>query len=298
MEIGQLRAFLALADELHFGRAAERLQMAQPPLSRTIQQLEKELGTRLFDRTTRSVRLTPAGTALIKPARDILDACSAARISVQAAAMDDFRSIRVGFAGPTAQSLIRQLARQVRLDQPDIELVLLDVTRLHSAVDEIMAGEIDLGVARWIVQPVGIASRILAEEHYVLVVPEGHPLADSALLPLAEVADEKFVALSADPGSGARDAFISSAHAAGFVPEVVQTAPDWWTLAALVAAGVGIAFAVDKVLEEIDQHGIRVVSLEEGLPPTFARLAWRENDDRRALHDVLAVAAKLWPERE
>jgi DNA-binding transcriptional LysR family regulator len=295
MELHHLEAFLAVADELHFGRAADRLHIAQPPLSRTIKQLEREVGAQLFERTTRSVRLTSAGQALVKPAQDVLEGCRVARRAVRSAGRGETGRVRMGFAGPSSYLLVGQLGRLVRERHPGIELSLQSTTYAYEALRSVVDGELDLAIARWQVDPPGIANRIVAEEHYVLVVPSEHSLAGRELVRMADCRDEPFVALSADPGSSVRDAFLRTTHAAGYAPNIVQTAPDSWTVMALVAAGVGITFSLDVAVANVTQEGITVIPLEEGLAPTYSRLAWRRGDTNPALVEVLRASEIALP---
>lgn len=298
MEFHHLKAFLAVAEELHFGRAAERMHMAQPPLSRTIKQLEKELGAQLFERTTRSVRLTTAGQALVRPATDVLDGVRVARSAVRAAGVGETGRVRLGFAGPSSHLLISQLARLVRQRHPGIELSLKSVTYAHAGLREVMDGAMDLAFVRFPVQPVGIVSRVVAAERYVLAVPVGHPLADRDEVSMADCREESFVALPADPGSSVRDDFVRSCHEAGFAPDIVQSAPDSWTAIALVAAGVGVTFTVDTAVANMQADGVAVVPLVEGREPVYARLAWREGDDNPALREVLRASEEALPTPE
>lgn len=295
MELHHLQAFLAVAEELHFGRAAERLHMAQPPLSRTIKQLEKDLGAPLFERTTRSVRLTTAGQALLHPAADVLDAVRVARSSVRAAGMGETGRVRLGFAGPSSHLRVSQLARLVRQRHPGIEVSLQSVTYAYEGLRLVIDGAMDLAFVRFAVQPLGIVSRVVAVERYVLAVPTGHRLAGRDEVSMADCQDEPFVALPADPGSSVRDAFIHSCHESGFAPDIVQVAPDSWTAMALVAAGVGVTFTVDTAVENMLAEGISVVPLVEGRQPVFARLAWREDDDNPALREVLLASQEALP---
>ena len=296
MDIQDLNAFLAVAEELHFGRAAERLHIGQPPLSRTIKKLERDLGEELFERTTRSVRLTTAGQALVEPARQVLDDVRVARRAVQTAGRGEIGRVRVGFAGPSSHVLVGQLSRSVREAHPGIELLLRSTTYGPGALRAVLDGELDLAIVRWDVEPSGIASRIVSEEHYVLVVPRGHALADlDRPVAMSECRDERFVALPGDPGSWVRDAFVRAANSAGYAPDIVQTAPDSWTAMALVAAGVGITFSVDAAVANVVQEGIEVVQLEEGRDPVFSRLVWRTDDRNPALLEVLKASVSALP---
>ena len=295
MEISQLQAFLAVAEELHFGRAAERLHIAQPPLSRTIKQLERDLDATLFDRTTRRVRLTTAGEALLGPASDVLESCRVARSAVRTAGQGETGRVRLGFAGPSSYLLVGQLGRLVRQRHPGIELTLQSTTYAYEGLRQVIADELDLAIVRWDREPPGIEHRVVAAEHYVLVVPEGHRLAGREWVTMAECRGEPFVSLPADPGSSVRDAFIRTSYDAGFAPTIVQVAPDSWTIMAMVGAGVGITFTVDTALSGVRTDGLAVVRLEEGREPVYCRICWRADDDNPALREVLRASEEALP---
>jgi DNA-binding transcriptional LysR family regulator len=295
MELQQLRAFLAVAEELHFGRAAERLFMAQPPLSRVIQQLEKEVGARLFDRTTRSVRLTPAGEVLVGPAREIMDRVRSARSAVKGVGLGLSGRVRVGYAGPSSHTLIARLAWLVRQERPGIELSLQSTTYANEALGRVIEGSMDVAIARWELAPPGIASRVVRVEQPVVVVAAAHRLAGGSGVAMADLSGEPFVTLPAHPGSLIRDVLLRSCYEAGFAPDIVQAAPDSWTVMALVAAGVGVTLTLDSALEHIPHTGIAVLPVNGDFPPVYARLAWRANDDSPALHEVLRVSEAALP---
>lgn len=298
MDIHQLTAFLVVAEELHFGRAAQRLHLAQPPLSRMIKQFERELGCELFDRTTRSVRLTSAGEALVQPARQVLEDCSAARRAVQSAGRGETGRVRIGFAGPSSYLMVGKLARAVRERHPGIELNLRSTTYAYESLRSVLAGELDIAFARWTMAPAGLSSRIVAKEHYVLVVPEGHRLSGRRTVSLADCHEEPFVALPADPGSSVRDAFLKFSHEAGFVPRIVQIVPDTWTALALVAAGVGLTFAIDTAVANVVQDGVVAIPLKEGRRASYSRLVWREDTTSSAVLEVLRASLAVLPTPE
>lgn len=295
MELHHLEAFLAVADELHFGRAADRLHMAQPPLSRMIKQLERELGAPLFDRTTRSVRLTTAGAALVRPAQDVLEDVRVARRAVRSAGRGETGRVRMGFAGPSSHLLVGALGREVRERHPGIELSLRSTTYNYEAIRSLMDGELDLAIARWRIQPEGVDFRPIAEEHYVIAVPSSHRLAGRKRVAMADLRDEEFVALPADPGSSVRDAMVELSKEAGFSPNIVQSGPDSWTVMALVAAGVGVTFTLDTAVANVMQTGISVIPLKEGRKATYQQLVWRSGDRNPALLAVLKASEKALP---
>lgn len=298
MEIHQIRAFLAVAEELHFGRAAERLHMAQPPLSRTIRQLERELGSALFVRTTRTVRLTPAGEALLDPARAVLDSCQDATEAIKRANLGDIGRVRVGFAGPSSHKLISQLAQQIRTTKPGIELVLQSATYANEALARVMDGSLDLALVRWVTPPPRISGRIVAREHPVVLLYRGHPFENRESVSMSELKDEKFISLPADPGANIRDMTFHWAFQAGFAPEVVQVAPDSWVISALVAAGVGISISYDSVARNFNDPNLVYIPLDVVHDPINVHLAWREDDEAPALLEVLAASKKVLPSVE
>lgn len=298
MELHHLEAFLAVAEELHFGRAADRLHMAQPPLSRMIKHLERELGAPLFERTTRSVRLTTAGEALVRPAHEVLEGVRVARRAVRAAGRGETGRVRLGFAGPSSHVLVGQLGRAVREQHPGIELSLRSTTYNYEALRALVDGELDLVIARWRIEPEAVAHRPIARERYVIVVPARHRLASRKRVTMADLRDEDFVGLPANPGSSVRDGMFELAKAAGYRPNVVQTAPDSWTVMALVAAGVGVTLTLDTAVANVVQSGIHVIELKEGDQASYQHLVWRQRDSNPALQAVLRSAEEALPTPE
>lgn len=298
MEISQITAFLAVAEELHFGRAAQRLHSAQPPLSRTIRQLEKQLGATLFERNTRNVRLTSAGEALLGPAREILDACRLAEIAVAAAGRGQVGRVRIGFAGVSSHLLIGRWAKLVRHTHPGIEFVLDSSAFASEALNKLLDGTLDIGLVRWIFTPPGIASRVILNEEFVVALPTDHPLAGTDGVRIEELATEPWVTLPADPGSALRDSLQRAAHDAGFTPRIVQSAPDSMALMALVSAEVGCALTVSSVAENVNNPDVVFLPLVGGPSTLQLRIAWRADDDNAALREVLRLSEEALPTPE
>ena len=174
--LARLSCFVAVAEELHFGRAAERLHMTQPPLSRQIQQLESELGVQLIDRTTRTVTLTPAGVAFLPDARRILQLAEGAAQTVKRIPEGDLGTVVVGFTAASAHVVLPRLLSAAREKLPDVKL---DLREMVTAVqlEGLMTGELDLGMARPPVKRPGLVSRPLLHEQLIAALPEDHPLA-------------------------------------------------------------------------------------------------------------------------
>ncbi|MEU8507694.1 LysR family transcriptional regulator [Streptomyces brevispora] len=294
MELRHLSAFVAVAEELHFGRAAKRLQMAQPPLSQQIRQLEKELGVQLFERNTRSVRLTSAGESFLQPVRTVLDDLDLAVRAAKAAGRGEYGRVSIGFAGASSHETLPLLTRAVRAAHPGIELVMTGQTYADVALARVADGSLDLGFVRLPVTRPGVTHRVIDEEELVCALPSDHPLAARDSVPIEVLAGEPFVSFPANTGSTVRDAMVGACEGAGFNPRVVQEAPDSYTILALVAAGVGVTLTVTSV-QHIQQNGLVYRPLAGPPIRLRAALAWRADNPSAALRAVLAVAENALP---
>ncbi|GAB2996612.1 LysR family transcriptional regulator [Amycolatopsis acidiphila] len=294
MELRYLVSFLAVAEELHFGRAAKRLQMAQPPLSQQIRQLEKELGVQLFERNTRSVRLTSAGEAFVSPVNRVLDDLDIAMRAVKAAGRGEYGRVTVGFAGASSHESLPLLTRAVRAAHPGLELVMKGQTYANVALARVADGSLDLGFVRLPVNLPGVRARVIDEEEMICALPSDHPLAKRKRIPIEELADQPFVSFPSNAGSSVRDATVRACIAAGFNPRVVQEAPDSYTILALVAAGVGVTLTLTSC-QHIQQTGLVYRPLSGPGIRLQAALAWRADNPSAALRTVLAIAEEALP---
>ncbi|MFH0179862.1 LysR family transcriptional regulator [Streptomyces cacaoi] len=294
MELRHLSGFVAVAEELHFGRAAERLHIAQSPLSQQIRLLERDLGVKLFDRTTRSVRLTVAGQALLEPARHLLAEASAVRRTVQAAHLGDVGRVTIGFAGASSYSALPLLTRAVTSELPGIELVLEGQTYTGEALGRIADGTLDVG---FVALPVrrGISTRVVQMERLALALPDSHRLAQRAELAFADLAHEPFVSFPISRGSAVREAMVQACHEAGFAPRIVQEAPDSYNLLALVGAGVGLAVVVESARAIRLEHVVFRPLAGDDVPVLPIALGWRTGNPSAALKAVLRVAERVMP---
>lgn len=294
VELRYLTAFIAVAEELHFGRAAKRLQMAQPPLSQQIRQLEKELGARLFDRNTRSVRLTGAGESLLEPARGVLEGVDFAVRAAKAAGRGEYGRVTVGFAGASSHETLPLLTRAVRAAHPGLELVMRGQTYANVALSRVVDGSLDLGFVRLPVTSPEVRTRVIEEEELICAVPSDHRLAARDEVPIEELAEEPFVSFPANAGSTLRDALVKACVTGGFNPRVVQEAPDSYTILALVAAGVGVTLTLTSC-QHIQQTGLVYRPLSGEPTKLRAALAWRSDNSSAALRTVLEVAERALP---
>jgi DNA-binding transcriptional LysR family regulator len=293
MDVGQLKAFLAVAQELHFGRAAEHLHMAQPPLSRIIKQLESELGTRLLDRNTRSVKLTSTGQALIGPATEVLDALRRAEEAVRSADNGEAGLVRIAFAGVSTHQLVARLARQVKSNRPRIQLELSSQNFAQPAMKKLVQGETDIALGRWDVIPAEVSSRVVMRDSLVIAMPDTHALAGARRLAMRRLAGEAFISLTPFEGAVLPDRLRRLAHANDFVADVVQLAPDTQTALALVSAEVGCHLTLASVAQNATDPHVGFVPLEDSTADVDLRAAWRRDDTSPALKAVLDEVVSL-----
>ncbi|WP_068163132.1 LysR family transcriptional regulator [Rhodococcus phenolicus] len=287
MEIRQIQAFLAVAEELHFGRAAERLHIAQPPLSQTIRSLERELGVDLFARTTRSVRLTAAGSALLAPARIIETQVKACRTVTQAASLGQTGVVGIGFGGAGGYAVLSGLTNAVAEAFPGIALELRPQTYSGAAIELIRSGALDLGI---VALPVGgdLTTLTVRRETLLAALPAQHRLAGAERIALHELGSEPFVMYPSAHGSRVRDATIALCAQAGITPRTVHEAPDPYSLLALVGAGLGVAVVVDSTTH-VRVDGVVYRPIEDEVPALEIAMAWRADNPNPAAHRVVDV---------
>ena len=297
MDVHHARAFLAVAEELHFGRAAARLRMAQPALSRLIKVLEKDLGAPVFERSTRHVSLTPAGAALVEVARELVAVSERARDTVRGAVTGETGVVRLGFAGASINRSVARLAREVRARCPGVRLELHSSQFSPQGLERVISGDLDLSVGRWDFLPADVRSYLVGRERLIVAMPRTHRLASASSVAMADLTEEEWITLPGGSMSALSNRLQSLARTAGFVPRVREHAPDSWTQTLLVDAGVGIALTLDSVRDNIGADGVAWLPLDPPGPPLEVRLIWREHDDNRAVERVTRIAAALFPAR-
>lgn len=243
MELRHLRYFVAVAEELHFGRAAERLRIAQPPLSQQIKGLEAELGTRLFDRNRRKVELTAAGLSLLDEAREILRRAENCGPLIRHVAAGDAGRIDIAFTGSVPfNTFMPQVLRTFRRRHPQVWITLREMST-GSQIEAVLDRRLDVGFARPADShlPMGVEAHHVLREPLVLAVPSDHPLAGRLVLQMAEIADDPLVMNPRHIGTGLYDRIMQLCQGAGFNPIVALEAHQMSTMISLVAAGLGLA---------------------------------------------------------
>ena len=291
MDVRQLEAFLAVAEHLHFGRAAEQLFMAPAPLSRLIQALEADLSTRLFERNTRTVSLTPAGRALVGPAKEVLGAVRRAEAGVAAAVTGEEGIVRVEFCGVAAHPLVAALARGMRADNPGIRMELTSQAVSRPTIQRLLDAEVDVGLGRFDSLPPGLESEVLIADSLVVALPRTHRLAGAQVVAFKDLASEPFVSLPYASGSVTTDRLwrLGYAHGGTGVNNV-QFAPDTPSCLALVGAEVGCHLALRSVSRSTPNANVVFVPLVQRdctmVPDVHLRAAWRSGSS-----DMPVVAA-------
>lgn len=242
IELRHMRYFLAVANTLHFSKAAAVLGIAQPPLSQQIRQLEKMLGHALFERTTRGVRLTPAGELLQKRAQSTLDKVGDDLEQVRQLGRGEQGTLTIGFSGSAMLTQLPAAIRTFHQRYPKVKLRLREMWT-SDQLTALANGTLDLAFLRDGDPTEGIVMRTLSREPYVAVLPQEHPALCDGTLDTRALADDGFVLFSPTMGSLAYQRTVACCEEYGFRPRVVQEAPQWSTVVRLVAAGLGVSLA-------------------------------------------------------
>lgn len=292
MDVRNAQAFIAVAEELHFGRAAARLHIAQPPLSRLIRQLESDLGVSLFQRNTRKVELTRQGQALLEPARELVMLSQRMREIVKQADLGETGHVSLGFGEAAANPIVGELARQVRHDYPGISLDLVNSQFWHVGLEKLLDGRLDLLIGRWDQIPAEVDSFVIFAEEELICLPDDHPLAKASSVSPAELAQEPWVVLQGG-NSHLPNRINQLARSGGFVPRVVQMAPDSSTLMMLVGAGIGITLSLESIRDNLPSHGVVFKPLVPRNEPLQVRMIWRRGEADNAIHRVIDIAREL-----
>ena len=292
MELRHLRYFVAVAEELHFTRAALRLNIAQPPLSQQIRALEAELGVQLFVRTRRSVALTDAGQALLVRSRELLSVAQALPQELQRVARGETGLLRIGFSSTLPLTkVLRDVVAEHRRTHPDVALNLREM-HTQSQFDGLRRGELDVGLVRYNERaPEGIRLLLLRRDPLRLVVPAGHRFARRRSVPIADCRDEAFIGFPGDAGTGTGPLLKRLCAQAGFEPRIAQEAREATTQIGLVAAGLGIA-VLPAPLEAVRMEGVHYVPLEgEGAQLVMSAAMRTDEASERVLSFVRRVSA-------
>lgn len=287
MELRNLRYFMAVAETCHFGRAAEQLHMAQPPLSQAIRRLEAEVGVELFTRTTRQVALTGAGEVFRTDVERILQAVDEAVARVARFASGVEGVLRIGLTGSASYRQLPALARLVKRELPQVMLEVHTEMLTPAQEEGLIERRLDLGVLRPPVRQEGIVHRPIADERLVVAVPEQHELVRASSVRAEQLRHEGFIMYSAALGSVLNDIVVRTCLDAGYYPHRAYEVTETSAALALVAAGLGIAVLPESI-RSAPREGVVCKDLEDA-PTMRLDLAWRADDESLLLHNLLDV---------
>ena len=288
MELRHFRYFIAVAEELHFGRAASRLFIVQPSLSQQIQQLEEELGLPLLRRTKRSVELTDAGKVFLQEARKVLVQVQEAKRAAQLAARGELGRLVIGYISSSTYDLLPMMLSAYRERFPEIDVALRELTT-QEQVRALEEESIQIGLLRLPINNPTLHIEVVRREPIVCVLPEEHPLALHERIAVPLLANEPFVLQSRQRGGGYYGQLTNLCLTAGFSPNVIQEVTEMHTIVSLVAAGMGVSL-VPLSMKNIRSQGVVYRELEGATILTEMAVAWLQNSRSTIVQNFLEVA--------
>jgi DNA-binding transcriptional LysR family regulator len=290
MKLQSLKYFCVLAEELHFGRAASRLAISQPPLSTAIRSLEEEVGATLFVRNSKLVQLTPAGAACLVEAREILERVG--RVASVARAVDAGLHGRLDI-GMTSSLLYRDMPvvlSEFNREVPGVDIVLHELSTSEQ-IDKVKRRQLHAAFVQGSARSPDLQSLPLRNDFFVACLPEAHPLAAKATLALRELASESFILFSRDSAPASHDHVIGVFSRYEMHPRIVHAAQTWMTIVAMVAQGCGVALTPES-MSRVGIRGVHFSALEGPPSPIPASLVWNASNMPVALESFLASATK------
>ncbi|MCR0982362.1 LysR family transcriptional regulator [Roseomonas populi] len=292
MDLGHLRSFVCVAEELHFGRAARRLGMTQPPLSRQIQLLEARLGTVLLDRSRHGVALTAAGQAFLAEARAVLAASERAIQAAQRAREHRTGGVlKLGFFSASTYAFLPRLIARARAELPGTEIVLLEMSGA-AQLEALRVGRLDIGLARPSQDMLTLSSRCVSKEELVLALPLDHPLGARRRLVLRDLQDQDFIGYS-EEGPYMRALVAQALSVAGVTPRIVQSVAQAQTILSLVSVGMGVALVPsDARRMAFPNVTTRPITVPPGLTVELYGV-WRADNGNPALQALQGLLQRL-----
>ena len=300
MEFRHLRAFVALAEERHFGRAAQRLAMTQPPLTTAIQQLEASVGARLFERSSRGVALTAAGAALLPRARTLLEQALAAAREARDVGQGLAGQLRIGFAGTVLYRGLPDVLRRFGAAHPRLRLTLQELSSSEQLL-ELVHDRLDVGFVHTSRVPAGFSQIRVSSQPFVACLPAGHGLANgvggegadtAAPLPLLALQGEPFAIVMRAVSPDYHDRILAACADAGFEPALRFELRHWLSVVSVIAQGLGVGL-VPAALQQAGLPGVVFRPLAQPLSPYDTHCLWRTERDLAALRAFLATVREV-----
>ena len=292
MELRHLRYFIAVAEELHFGRAAKRLGISQPPLSQQIKLLEEEIDVNLLKRTKRQVLLTPAGEVFLGEARKSIAQAEHAIRAAQRTARGEIGHLAVGFVSSAVYGKVPYIFNLMRRRYPGVSLILQDLTS-EEQVAALKLNRIDVGLVRPpVVDAESLIMQVIWSEALMVALPEGNPLTRKKEIGIEELADESFIQIPRHVAPGFYDQCIRICARAGFSPKIVQEARTTPTIVSLIAGGMGVSILPASLLS-LQRSGVVYRSLKMPAPTTDMAVVWRPEDESPTLRSFLEIVREV-----
>lgn len=291
MEFYRLRSFVAVAEELHVGRAADRLHLAQPTLSRQIAALEGDLGVPLFSREHRRLRLTSAGQVFLEHARDLLQRVDDAAVAAKRAAAGELGELRLAFVQSATYEALPEVLGRFRQSSPEVWLKLSPMTTLRQ-LPALLGGDLDVGLLRPQQPRAGLPdlrTHVLSHDRWTVALPAGHRLARLRQIRIAALAAEDFVLYAAEAGSTGHDQILDGCRAVGFEPRIIQETDDAQTTVAMVAAGLGVSLLLGPT-PPTDPALVAYRPLRDPWPGWDLAIAWSPANPSATLRRFLDLA--------
>ena len=291
-DLNQLRCFVTVAEELHFGRAAARLNMTQPPLSRQIQVLEHIIDAPLLERTSRSVRLTPAGRSFLPEARRILKLAESASQVARRIALGKTGSLKIGFTAAAAYGFLPELVAACRAKLPEVDFSLKEMVS-GDQFEALTSGQIDAGLLRPPIARPELTSRRVVAEPLLAAIPKKHPLANAESITIKDFDDQPFVMYSPYESRYFHDLLVALFTRTDVLPRYVQHLSQIHSILAMVCAGLGLAI-VPEAATNLNFRGVDLRPLHlAGPPPIETYLVWRRVDENPLLPSLIEIASSL-----
>lgn len=291
-DLNQLRCFVTVAEELHFGRAAARLNMTQPPLSRQIQVLEHIIDAPLLERTSRSVRLTPAGRSFLPEARRILKLAESASQVARRIALGKTGSLKIGFTAAAAYGFLPELIAACRARLPEVDFSLKEMVS-GDQFEALATGQIDAGLLRPPIARPELASKRVVAEPLLAAIPKKHPLASAETVTIKDFDDQPFVMYSPYESRYFHDLLVALFTRADVLPRYVQQLSQIHSILAMVRAGLGVSI-VPEAAASLKIADVKLKPLKLRTPaPVELFLVWRREYDNPLLPALLEVANEV-----
>jgi DNA-binding transcriptional LysR family regulator len=294
MELRHLRVFVVLAEELHFGRAAQRLAMTQPPVSLAIQQLEASVGARLFERNSRGVALTAAGHALRPRALAVLEQAALAAREAHDVGQGLAGQVRVGFAGTVLYRGLPQVLSEFGQSHPRLRLTLHELSSSEQLV-ELVHDRLDLGFVHTTRVPAGFSQILVSSQPFMACLPQAHPLVAEAAggsLSLQRLKDQAFAIVMRTVSPDYHDRILAACADAGFEPAIGFELRHWLSVVSVIAQGLGVGL-VPAALQQAGMPGVAFVPLTELLAPYDTHCLWRTARDLAGLQAFLDAVRRV-----